>query len=111
MVKPSPDEVYEQAMAEAVSLGLMSDGHATDRCQCPTCGAVFSTDGNFRRHLTRNRYRDGFDGPWCRPPADVGLIETNGVWRRPGPDPDQEAFSRPRAHRGKVGRPKRKARA
>jgi hypothetical protein len=52
-------QTYEEAMAEAISLGLMTaSGNATDRCQCPTCGAVFSTEGNFDRHLAKGRYAD-----------------------------------------------------
>ena len=79
---------YEEAMAEAIQLGLMTrNGEATDRCQCTTCGEVFSTEGNFDRHLTRNHNRDGFTGPWCQPPASADLIQNDlGVWHQPGPD-------------------------
>ena len=82
------DQVYEAAMAEATKLGLMSkNGLPTDRAQCPTCEAVFSTVSNFDRHLTKNRNRDGFPGPWCQPPASVGLIPNDrGIWHQPGLD-------------------------
>jgi hypothetical protein len=72
---------YDDAMAEAVSLGLMTkNGEATDRCQCPTCDAVFSTVGNFDRHRT---------GGECSPPASVGLIQhEGGWWHMPGPAED-----------------------
>lgn len=78
---------YEDAVAEANQLGLMSDGKATDRAQCPTCEAVFSTSGNFDRHLTKHRYREGFTGDWCQDPASVGLVQNVlGVWLQPGSD-------------------------
>jgi len=82
------DAVYEAAMAEAIELGLMSrNGLPTERAQCPTCQAVFSTDANFDRHLTKGRNREGFTGPWCQPPASMGLIQDAGkVWHQPGPD-------------------------
>ena len=76
---------YAAAMAEAVELGLMTkSAEATDRCQCPTCGEVFSTEANFDRHLARGRNRDDYTGPWCRPPAKMGLIKTGQEWHRPG---------------------------
>lgn len=79
---------YDEAMAEAIALGLMTtSGQATDRCACPSCGAVFSTVGNFDRHLTPGRNAEGYDGPWCRPPADVGLVQhARGWWHQPGPE-------------------------
>jgi hypothetical protein len=79
-------QTYEEAMAEAIELGLMSpNGQATDRCQCPTCGEVFTTEGNFDRHLMPGRNVDGYDGPWCRPPSEVGLVQTEGHrwWHQP----------------------------
>lgn len=58
------DDGYRAALAAAHRLGLMTaSGDATDRCQCPTCGAVFSTEGNFDRHLTPGRNADDFGGP------------------------------------------------
>ena len=71
-------QTYEEAMAEAVGLGLMTEaGKATDRCQCSECRCVFSTEGNFDRH----RNRDG-----CREPSTVGLIQhPRGWWLQPGP--------------------------
>lgn len=75
-------------MAEAVRLRLMiSSGAATERCECPTCGRVFSTDGNFRRHLTPGRLLEGYDGPWCRDPATVGMVQhERGWWLEPAPE-------------------------
>lgn len=94
----SPIQTYDEAMAEAVALGLMTaGGTATDRCQCPTCGRVFSTDPNFMRHLNPDRYRAGFDKSLnCLDPAGVGLVTTalpSGVleWHRPGSDTPVEA--------------------
>ncbi len=72
------DETYDQAVAEAQGLGLMSGAIATDRCRCPTCGEVFSTEGNFDRHLAPGRNACDYDGPWCLPPTDGGLIRTSG---------------------------------
>ncbi len=79
---------YDDAIAEAVDLGLMtSDGHATDRAQCPTCCEVFSTVGNFDRHLAKGRNAEEYDGPWCRLPASVGLVQHDrGWWHQPAPD-------------------------
>jgi hypothetical protein len=67
----------DEAMAEAVRLGLMSSsGQPTDRAQCRTCEAAFSTDGNFDRHLTKGRNAGDFDG----------LVQNaKGVWTQPGP--------------------------
>jgi hypothetical protein len=78
---------YDEAMAEAARLGLMAGptGKATDRCQCPTCGEVFSTEANFDRHLTPGRNADGFEGEWCREPSTVGLVQhARGWWLQPG---------------------------
>jgi hypothetical protein len=93
---------YEEAMAEAVSLGLMTEaGHATDRCQCPTCEDVFSTEGNFGRHLAKGRNRDDHDGPWCRPPGTVGLIQhERGWWHLPGAEDAYEGRFAPSVERG-----------
>ncbi len=77
----------DEAMAHAQRLGLMtSAGNATDRCQCPTCGVVFSTESNFDRHLIAVRREEGFEGDWCQDPATVGLIGSAGVWHLPGPE-------------------------
>jgi hypothetical protein len=63
-----------------------ASGEATNRALCTTCGEVFSTDANFDRHLSKGRSREGYDGPWCRPPDEVGLLQDGrGVWRQPGP--------------------------
>jgi len=79
---------YEAAMAEATELGLMSGSEATDRCQCPSCGEVFTTEGNFDRHLMPGRLAEDYDGPWCRPPTEVGLVQTDGHqwWHQPAPE-------------------------
>lgn len=83
----SDDGIYDEAVAEAQKSGLMSGSIATDRCQCPACGEVFTTEGNFDRHLTPGRTADEFDGPWCQSPAAVGLIKySGGWWHQPGPD-------------------------
>ena len=67
----------------------MSGSIATDRCQCPTCGEVFTTVANFDRHLLPGRTADDFDGSRCQPPAAVGLIQNSGGWwHQPGPDAD-----------------------
>lgn len=84
------NDEYTVAMAEAFALGLTDMyGTATGRCQCPTCGEVFSTDSNFTRHLggsSAERLSDDFEGPWCLDPATVGLIQTGGTcWHQPGP--------------------------
>ena len=82
----SDDQVYDAAMAEATKLGLMSDGKATERAQCPTCEAVFSTAGPFDRHLTRNATARTSPGPGATA-ASVGLVRTfTGVWLQPGSD-------------------------
>jgi hypothetical protein len=87
---------YDEAVAEAIELGLMTSvGEATERAQCPTCGEVFSTDANFERHLSKGRNREDYDGPWCQPPASVGLIQhKRGWWQLPGPDPDRSIIRR-----------------
>jgi hypothetical protein len=59
---------------------LYSGSTPTERCQCPQCGSVFSTDTNFDRH---QRLRE--DGVECLDPVGVGLVSTGGVWHRPGP--------------------------
>ena len=83
----SDEGIYDEALAEAQRLGLMSGSIATDRCQCRTCGEVFTTEANFDRHLTPGRTADDFDGSWCQPPAAVGLIQHGGGWwHQPGPD-------------------------
>lgn len=83
----SNDEIYDEAVSEAQRLGLMSGGIATDRCQCSTCGEVFTTEGNFDRHLTPGRNDDDFDGTWCQQPATVDLIQhERGWWHQPAPD-------------------------
>ena len=81
----SDEATYNEAVAEAQGLGLMSGSIATDRCRCRTCGEVFTTEGNFDRHLTPGRNVDGFVGSWCQPPAAVGLIQhSGGWWHQPG---------------------------
>jgi hypothetical protein len=86
-------EDYDAAMAHAERLGLMSDGHATDRCQCSECGRVFSTEPNFDRHLTPGRLADDFDGDWCRSPAGVGLVQAEGGWwTRPEPQDGSQVW-------------------
>ena len=84
------DDYYADAVAEAQRLGLMTaSGHGTDRCQCPECGEVFSTESNFDRHLqpAAIRFADDYEGPWCRPPAQVGLVHSEGgAWHLPGPE-------------------------
>jgi len=95
-------------MTEATALGLMTaKGEATERCQCPTCSQVFSTDRNFRRHLTRNRNAEGFDGSWCHPPDDVGLVYEPprcGI-SLPGLEDGSEPVFRPRGDGRTVGKP------
>jgi hypothetical protein len=90
---------------------LMRGGNPTDRALCPTCGALFSTTSNFDRHLTRNRNRVGFAGSWCRPRAEVGLIQTAlGIWQQPGSDDAVEALRssrlRPQTRREPSGAPR-----
>lgn len=106
------DARYEEAMADAVALGLLTaSGVATNRCQCPTCANVFSTEGNFTRHLVRNRNRDGYEGPWCRRPGAARLVQTSGVWHQPGSE-DAVAARRSSDHAGgTVAKRKRGARA
>jgi hypothetical protein len=80
---------YADAVAEAQRLGLTTGSHATDRCQCPECGEVFSAASNFDRHLQRAavRFADDYDGPWCCPPREVGLVQSQGGWwHLPGPE-------------------------
>jgi hypothetical protein len=85
---------FDEAMAHAIRLGLMTPaGAATNRCQCPTCGEVFSTEGNFDRHLTRGRLAEGFAGEWCQDPAAAGLVRTGVAWHQPGPELSQGAHS------------------
>jgi hypothetical protein len=81
-------EDYDEAMAHARRLRLMTEsGDATDRCQCPTCGEVSLTEGNFHRHLTPGRLAEDFVGNWCRDPAGVGLVKDGGgIWHLPGPE-------------------------
>jgi hypothetical protein len=81
------EPLYAEAVAEAQRLGLMTvGGMATDRCQCTSCGEVFSTGTNFDAHLAPGRQAEGYLGPWCRPPAEVGLVRAEGGWwRAPGP--------------------------
>ena len=84
---------YDEAMAHAVRLGLLTaSGGATDRCQCPTCGQVFSTEANFDRHLSPDRQAEDFAGKWCRDPATVDLIRSGIVWHRPGPPEPHSAL-------------------
>ena len=48
---------------------------------------VFTTEGNFDRHLMPGRTADDFDGSWCQPPAAAGLIQHGGGWwAQPGPN-------------------------
>ena len=61
----SDDEIYDGAVAEAQVSGLMSGSIATDRCQCLTCGEVFTTESNFDRQMVPGRIADDFDGSWC----------------------------------------------
>jgi hypothetical protein len=86
-------EGYDAATTAALRLGLITaGGSATDRCQCPTCCAVFSTETNFGRHLAPSRNDEDSEGPWCRTPAEVGLVQApGGWWQQPGPP---EAISR-----------------
>jgi hypothetical protein len=94
-----PDD-FDGAMAHAIKLGLTTaNGNPTSRCQCPTCGEVFSTEKNFDRHLTPGRLADGFDGDWCQDPATRGMVlKVNGVWCQPA----EEEFD-PKAVRRAVG--------
>ena len=83
----SDEGAYGEAVAEAQRLGLMSGSIATNRCQCSTCGEVFTTEANFDRHLVPGRTADDFDATWCQPPAAAGLIQHGGGWwHQPGPD-------------------------
>jgi len=65
--------------------GQKNDG---GRCECPSCGSRFSGLTAFDMHLqpTKIRYVDGYSGPWCRPSADVGLVQDGSVWRFPADD-------------------------
>jgi hypothetical protein len=79
---------YADAVAEAIRLGLMSPNSvATDRCRCPECGEVFTTERNFDRHLALGRLAEDYDGAWCRSPAEIGLVRVDdGWWQAPGPE-------------------------
>ena len=55
------------------------------RCQCPTCGDVFSTEANFARHLIRDRDdRNCIVKIRCKSPSLVGLVrDKHGAWAQP----------------------------
>lgn len=55
-------------------------GHRT--AHCGNCHRSFSTVGNFDKH----RSPDGEHGH-CRYPGVVGLVQRDGVWSMPPPDP------------------------
>ena len=73
--RPTSRPSNEAAITEASRIGLLTkSGAATDRCQCSTCGKVFSTEANFDRHLTpaRDRFAEDYGGPWCPDPGTMG---------------------------------------
>lgn len=83
----SDEGAYGEAVAEAQRMGLMSGSIATNRCQCSTCGEILTTEANFNRHLRPGRNAPHFEGPWCQPPAAVGLIQHGeGWWHQSGPE-------------------------
>ena len=54
------------------------------QAQCSLCRRVFSTVGNFDRHLVRHKRGNETVRITCRNPASVGLIQTEaGIWKAP----------------------------
>jgi hypothetical protein len=75
-VSQGTDTSYEEALAEAAELGLMTPGgQATNYAQCAACERVFTTPGNFDRHRR---------GGECVDPFTIGMeINRKGAWRPP----------------------------
>ena len=50
-------------------------------CHCGLCHVTFATLDSFEAHLIRAPKSPVVSG--CKPPASLGLVDDNGVWRTP----------------------------